>query len=187
MATGIVRPNANYINQWQLFGGAGAAWERVGENIEQPTAGDDATVQADDDDDNDIEEYQMGTLTGVLTITSITVWVFGTTLTNQPTINVYLGAYLGSKNCTWGLPANWTSYTWSGLSGTQAQLDAMRIKFVSPVHDKVTSCTLDCVYAVITYTEPPSGWEHKFLGLPGASIGKISGLPIAKVGKVKGL
>lgn len=185
MPTGIVRPNANYVNQWALWSGSGDAWERVDDNIEQPTAGGGDAVHADDDDDNDIEEFDMTTLTGVVTVTAITAWVYANTLTVQPTIDVYLGGYLGAKTCTWAVET-WTSYTWSGLSGTQAQLDAIRVKFVSAVHDKITNHLLDCVYLVITYTVP-SGYSHKFCGVLPANIGKISGVATANIGKVKGV
>lgn len=189
MATDIVRPNANSTNQWELFGGSGDAYERVNEEIEQPTDGNGEALRANDDDSGDIEEYEMSSISSVDEVTSITVWVWGHyTLGPQATIDIWLGGYVGVKTCTMpSAVAGWSSYTWSGLSYNQSHLDAMRIKFVAPTLGKNQLVILDCVYAIITYTEAVIGYGHDYMGVPAANIDEVNGVPTANIDNIKGV
>ena len=138
------------------------------------------------------------TIDDVDEVTQIVVNVYYSTVdadeapTGSCTIDVYLGGWLGTKSFTKPKAGGWQAFTWAGLSGSQADLDGLQVKFnaVGLGSGKYLGDVVS-VHAVnvdVTYTPTAGGgWGHKVNGVLPANIGKINGVLTANIGKVNGV
>ncbi|KKK78190.1 hypothetical protein LCGC14_2846050, partial [marine sediment metagenome] len=69
-------------------------------------------------------------------VTQIQIKVYGNESSLDSTVDVYLGSWLGAKQLDMGSTSVWNTYTWSGLSLSQTDLDGMQIKFTSVIPQK---------------------------------------------------
>ena len=194
MTTGYCDPNRDYDVNWGTPA-SGDHYICIDEGIRQSTSGTcgtGETVIAGPDDDGDTEEFNMETITETdINVSQIVVWTYGMVMStssgNRPTVDLYNGSgYEGAQTVTMEESNSWQSNTFSSIDMDQTDLNNFRVKYVAGTINKLQGCIICEMYAVVTYTTP-TGWGHKFLGVAGANIGKISGLPIANVGKVKGV
>ncbi|MHA2031369.1 MAG: hypothetical protein ACW99Q_18490, partial [Candidatus Kariarchaeaceae archaeon] len=125
----IVRPNGDYTTaQWEGSHG-----------------GDHADLVNEDPLDTDYYIYTSSSTSGSVSddfnmetfsiqsgnVTSIIVKVFGNETAIDSTINVYCNGWLGSKPLNMESGQGWYSYTWSGLTKSQSDLDDMRVEVSS--------------------------------------------------------
>jgi hypothetical protein len=149
--TTILRPNGDVSTNWDA--GCSGDYTCVDEVVTQPSAGDGNARRADANDDGLVESYQMETAM-VGTVTDITVWMYSYTeaTTRQPDVNLNLGGLLTPQTAAWGISYGWTSLTWTGLSGTQADLDDLQVIFTAnAVLNSNREHFLDTVYVEVTY------------------------------------
>jgi hypothetical protein len=140
------------------------------------------------------EFFNMTSIANVDEVTAITVYLYcfvqdtdqGTPCTK--TVNIDLGGFQGTKNISTG-GTDWQDFTWSGLSGSQSDLDSLVVRLYSgePVAGKILGDNIQIytIYATVTYTGG-SGYGNNFNGVASANIGKISGVATANIDKVKG-
>ena len=143
---------------------------------------------------NKIDIINMSSIANVDEVTQIVVWVYWWSIGSVALeMDINLGGWQSEKNIAAG-GAGWDSLTWGSLSGSQADLNGLQVKFDAgsltdgtgciPVSDQHHVCTM---YAVVTYTEAAGGWGHKFIGVAGADIAKVSGVLIANIADIKGV
>ena len=188
MATGILRPNATVTNEWYIGNHTG-----VDEDVTQPNipTGYPDDWASDPSDDNEI--IVMGfpnTIDDVDEVTNITVWTYGETMEDDdPEVSVNMGGWQVDQQCN--LPPfevpNWTFNSFNG-SWTQANLDALQVRFTADTPSKYGSHDLWCIYVVVTYDAVvPEGYGHDYMGVPAANIGSVSGVPTGNIDKIKGV
>lgn len=109
---------------------------------------------------NQIDNYTMGTIANVSTVSSVTVYIHHVegTASYQFQVGLFNGAgptqYGTTQNVTIRTTAQWDTVTISGLSLTQAQLDAMQVRLTCTRPGSGTSyCRVHEVYADVTYTQ----------------------------------
>ncbi len=64
-------------------------------------------------------------------VTEISIKIYGNETTIDSTVDVYCGSWLGEKQLDMSSSPGWNTYTWSGLSLPQTDLDGMKIRFNS--------------------------------------------------------
>lgn len=106
-------------------------------------------------DDNDIDQFSFGSTGSVLLITDITVTIWAYNSSGgviDPSIDVYLGGWLGAKLYDVQIqPGSEVSQTWSNLSGTQADLDGLEVRCIAPVIGKNQWCRISLLKVIVTY------------------------------------
>ena len=179
-----LRPNSTDANAWSV-----GDHTDVDEEVTQPNAGNSDLLSASDaaGDDNDVNTMGFpNTIDDVDEVTNITVWTNGNIVnTDTPEVMITGEAYVECLLTQGALV--WKSNSFD-VSWNQAELDALQVSYRADVDLKVSGCNIDVCYVIVTYTATGgAGWGHKFLGVVGASIGKVSGIPTADVGKIKGV
>ncbi|KKK53629.1 hypothetical protein LCGC14_3092870, partial [marine sediment metagenome] len=125
--TTIIRPNGDVTSEWESSH-AGSHSLLINET----------TIDANDfiytsslASANNTDEFYMSsfdTISGI--ITQLQIVINGEEVDVSSSIDVYCGSWLGEKQLEMSGVGNYT-YTWSGLSLTQTDLDNMKIKFES--------------------------------------------------------
>lgn len=193
MATANLNPNGDITVQWIQIGGSTYHFQEIDEGT-VPVTTDHVYVQGVGDVGK-IESFNMqSTTVGTVTQIEVKVYTYSYLVggSSLGTVDIYLGSWKGTKQIiNTNAVTQWTTYTWSGLSGSQAQLDALQVKFVAgdletnsncvTVHDYVFIYTM---YVIVTYT---TGYEHDFMGVPAANIGSVSGVPVVNIASIKGV
>jgi len=141
-------------------------------------------------DDDDLDSFHMtdGDIEGG-EATSITVYTNGFIVgVNTPEIVITIG---GLPLLVEDVPLTtiqlWKTNTLGGISWDQDDVNNLRITYVADVPDSKDRNWIYTCYAIITYTAAPTGWGHKFIGVPAANIAKVNGVPIANIAKIKGV
>ena len=159
--TGTIDPNGNgtTLQGTQTTCGAGGNYNCVNDAVRSPTApstsGDYITLASNKED-----IYTMSTVPNVSTVTSIEVFLYHkeSNAAMQPAIHLWNEAessFLASpQNTTNRTTAQWDSVTFSGLSLSQTDLDAMRIGVLceKTAAGAAGSCNAYALYAVVTHT-----------------------------------
>ena len=153
MTTGIVRPDQDYNCNWK-----GPHSANIDDPVTQPATGDLLICECDAKNDGLIEEFGMSTLSNVVanSVSQIIVWIYGRAESaNQADLDIYFGGgYETAQLCTLPSSNGWRSYTFGGLAGSQADLDALRVRFTAaPTVGNGDEMFIDVVYAEVTYTE----------------------------------
>ncbi|KKL99748.1 hypothetical protein LCGC14_1811320, partial [marine sediment metagenome] len=127
-ATGIIRPNGDVSAQWEASAG-GSHYVLI----------DEATLDINDfiytssnAPSTITDEFYLGFLdiiSGI--VTEIQIKVYGNETPIDSTVNVYSGGWLGAQQLNLAINPGWKTYTWTGLSLSQADLDGARIRFES--------------------------------------------------------
>ncbi|MFX1320378.1 MAG: LamG-like jellyroll fold domain-containing protein [Promethearchaeota archaeon] len=148
-STGIIRPNGDITTQWSM---STPHYTRLDEEIEDPTEGDSYYIYTCVP--SMTEQYHFETIAGVDTITQIEVKMYGKVTQNKrPTAQIYLGEWEDAKTCSWGPDLyTWSSLIWSGLSGSQSDLDNFQIKIKSP-SGYIGYLYLNTLYVIVTYQQ----------------------------------
>jgi len=187
MPTDYVDPNDDVSNAWVVSGG-GDAYDNLDDGVRQPDEPDADYIFAGDGNENDECIMRMGTLTDVDTVSSIVIWTYGkATSGERPTIDININGYQGVQTVLLDTSYSWKSNTFNG-NWTQSQLNDLLVKYkADTAYGKYDSTYIKACYGEITYTELVSNWAHKFIGVAGASIGKVCGVEIGNIGSVKGV
>lgn len=109
------------------------------------------------------DEFNMESITGVGSVSQIVIWVYG--LVDNALPSEYANVYANIKiDATWQTEQQilvskadqnvWKSVTFSGLSMTQAQLDALQIRLRADLNyiDAICTASVYAMYAEVTYT-----------------------------------
>ena len=187
MVVATIRPNSTIANPW-----FDAHHTYIDEEHNQPgDVGDDVLTIANKNDNDEV--FTVGfpnTIDDVDEVTNITIWTRGSSLLGtDPEIWLLLDWTTAEQQCTLDTVEAWTSNSFNG-SWSQADLDSLQLNYRADVDagQKADGHNIDVAYAVVTYTPTgPAGYQHKFLGIPSAKIGKVCGIPTANVGKIKGV
>lgn len=188
MATGITRPDGTEAGGWA--GSQSPNHEGINQGVTQPTAPDAENVTANDGDENDVDRYTFdNSIDDVDEVTQIKFWIYvqqnGNTWAD---INVDLGGWLGVVRFSPAAGPGWSSQTRAGLSGTQADLDGLRIQLTADSDmGKTAFIAIREIYAEVTYTAVPVGYGHKVNGVAPANIAKVNGILTANIAKVNGV
>jgi hypothetical protein len=76
------------------------------------------------------DEFNMGYLdVQGGTVSQVQVKVYGNETDVNSSINLFCGSWLGVKQLDMGSSSGWKTFTWTGLSASQTDLDNMKIKF----------------------------------------------------------
>jgi len=195
MAEGELYPNATPTANWGLVG-APTHHEAIDEDRASPNTGD--YIFANDVmGGTDIFDFA-NTIDDVDEITAIEVNLYyvSANADENPgggvTVDINLGGWQGTKNISKPHLLAWEAFTWAGLSGSQADLDGLQVRIIEsgfgPGKYIPDICNIYTMVIDVTYTATgPAGYQHKFLGIPSAKIGKVCGIPTANVGKIKGV
>ncbi|KKK72009.1 hypothetical protein LCGC14_2908200, partial [marine sediment metagenome] len=137
----IVRPDGDIASQWD--GTSSPHNTFLSENIEDPNIPDinsyiftSSFAPTSFITDEFTMSYLDINVGGI--VTDITIEVYGSeTIAIDSTVNIYIaGAWLTAKPLEMTIP-NWYTYTWTGLSYTQGDLDNMQIEFKSIRPDSI--------------------------------------------------
>lgn len=189
MATANIQPNGDSSVQWTLIGAATHAGA-VNEDEGSPSTAENIGATNPMGMDGYVDDFHMETVGSVSSVSQIQVYAYGSggaTYGGDASVDLYDGSsWQGYHSLSFFAGSNsWKSYTFTGLSMTQTDLDNCRVRFRADVSVSKSSVTIHCVYAVVTYTGT-GGYGNNFNGVASANIGKISGVATADIDKVKG-
>ncbi len=161
--TGIIRQDGDITVQWH---GTTPHYSRLNEEVEDPSSGNCVYIYTNENSRTD--QFSFNSILDIGTVTQIEVKMFamrygGVQYPNpkQPYVNIYLGEWQGQKICSWVVgdylsDMTWTSLTWSGLSGSQSDLDDFQLKVITSSSLQFSGYNyLDTVYIIVTYTPDP--------------------------------
>ena len=146
--------------------------------------------------DGEQECFGFDSISDVDEVTQVKVYTYGATSTagKLPEIEISWNngsSWEGLQQCN--LPVGGggeegeTDNTWSGLSKTQAQLNAFAVRYTADVPDKNDGHHINRVYVLVWYSEVVVGYGHDFIGIPAANIASIMGIPNANIDNICGL
>lgn len=176
MATGNINPTGDVSIAW--------SYPSTGTHYDDIASDDSLDIRASQGsgDDGDIDRFSFST-TDVEEgeITQLSVYIKGSSVFGgNPEMEIHCGGDLGIKEVVYN---GWT--TWSGLSKTQTQLDALELSLIADCAGKSYLNIIQYLYIQVTYTPASSGWGHKMIGVAGADIAKVSGVEIADIASIK--
>ena len=150
--TDIIRPSANFgTMQWTASGSA-SHFENIDEVVIQPTTGDDSDSNFATNQ-NQFEEFEMTTISGVATATQVVVWVYVKTVTNDGLdINLEGNSTTSAVSISPSTSFTWLSATFSSLSLSQTDVTALRVKFKSTKSGPADETHVATMYAEVTFT-----------------------------------
>ena len=174
-----IYPNATIQEQWNSTGSPNHA------EIDEvtPDVGDYVNAVGTTND-NKIDIYGFpNTIDDVDEVTQIAVRVYCINIDADESpagdvgnVDIDLGGYQGAKSINKPLNGLQT-LTWTGLSGSQADLDGLEVKLsVGTLSDgKIIpgSYQIYALSVLVTYTPVAAGYAHKVLGVLPANIGKV--------------
>lgn len=143
-------PNGDSSITWDESPDTTTHWSCLAETGDFPTNKFIYTATA-----NEVEILDMNTITlpTNTNVSEIEVWINGKNKcsNNDAQVNVYAGAWLGTKTFEFGSSTGWTHQHWTGLSITQAQLDGLQIKYTSPTVTGGGTITFEEMYVICHY------------------------------------
>ena len=180
-------PNGDIERGWVVSTGVNH-FAVLNDGVRQPATPVSDNIYAGDGDENDIDRFNMSSLTGVEQVTSITVWIYGNNTTGEHCqVDLYIVAWRGYQTVNMDSGYNWFSKT-CVVTCNQAQLDAMQVRFKADSAYGKYDCTwIQAFYCEVTYTEISVGYEHDFMGVPAANIDEVNGIPTANIDTIKGV
>lgn len=163
---GFVDPNGDgSTGNWSSTGTS--YYTEIDEAIRQPTA---ATITdyISATSNNTGTIYQnMGTVSGAVTTSDVTIWLYHNDGSNgQISVQLYNDdestTYSSSSTVTQSSVDAWDSVTFSGLSLTQTQLDALTIAITGGKNGGGAPATITVyeIYADVTYSSSPPTYEQ---------------------------
>ncbi len=159
MTTDFVDPDGDVTTEWSST--AGGHYTEIDDGQRQPATG--APLNEADyihqlgQAGNKDDEFNMGTIADVDEVTAIKVWIFVESdlaaSGSQVDGDINLGGAQGAKTIFLSTDAKgWYSVEWTGLTGSQADLDALKVK-LSFVETDGHEIFVYAMYAEITFTE----------------------------------
>lgn len=165
MATATIRPNGdNSPNAWTIESGSCPLHHDC---VDEVTP-DGNILYEIETGHADTEEFDMDNVPGdVSEITGIQVYVYGK-FVGGGTVGIwyYDGTWIGSLTPALTTAYSWKSVSWTGLTLTKAQGDALTIRMFANTIAKGSIIYVNTLYVIITYTLPAvTGWPHKWNGM----------------------
>jgi hypothetical protein len=152
-ATGIVRPNENNNMLWTTY-----AYTNIDDPVEEPAAGYGDTVWADQVDNLEKQQYDMGSLAGVDSVSQIVLHTRMAGFRGDVDCNIYIAeAWQTATNIYPGdseILAWQPTITWTG-AWTQADLDGLLLGFTAHTSGTPDYIEIDVAYCEVTYTPVP--------------------------------
>lgn len=164
-STGYLDPDGDDTTEWDETTGTDHYTEIDEINGDQDNLDEDDYIgNAPEPDVTDEDIFDMETLSDVDDVTSIKIYVYaGTEEASGPYLDadLYLGSWQGEKEVydSSGYASQWWSVEWTGLSASQSDLDAMKVKLISGTDAPFPgpSNYVYAMYAEITYTADGNG------------------------------
>jgi hypothetical protein len=148
--SGTIRPDGDSTPlTWTSTGGANHSTE-IDEVVTQPTPG---TTTDNVSNSTSGDQYTMGTISPVTTVTAITVWVYAMCSKGPSGLSVdlyYSGSTQHTNAVSIGTSYGWLSASFTGLSMTSANLDGLEIYIAGDAGGR--TYTVATIYADVTYT-----------------------------------
>ena len=192
MTDAILRPTSDDTTEWITIT---PHWNKIEEVVEDPTAGDGFAVGADENDAGQLEiqnydpSVSPNDIQDVDEVTQIVVkcYIKEDEDFSAWSIDINLGGWVETKYLNPTASYAWYTTTWTGLSGSQADLDSFQIKYTCPTTmGKIKFIQLDTSYAIITYTPAVGAYGNNVDGVQSANIGKVMGVLSVNIAKVNG-
>lgn len=183
MAVGYIQPNSDDVpNDWNPIG---TEYILIDEPYGSPNTTDYISAANIVGDDNKVSEFGFpNTINDVDTVTQIIVHTYGIrTGSPTPEVDLNIGGWQGYTECSIGTSWGWATDTFNG-SWTQAQLDAVQVRYRADVPGGGNINQISCVYLEVTYT---TGYGHDFIGVLAANIDEVCGVPSANIDNIKGV
>jgi len=164
MATGYVDPNGDAgTNNWIKMGVEQTYhYQHVVTATRQPS-NPGTTLGLIGTEDNLVDDFNMTTLTGVDSVSNVTVWVYGHKSNGgaptQCEVDINIGGAQGVHAIGLTDSDSWKSYSYDG-TWTSANLDGMTVRIISDVTMGGEVAVYD-VYCVVTYTPTAGGGVAK--------------------------
>lgn len=187
MTTGDIIPNADSSVAWSVTP-AGAHEAVIDESKASPSMADAILATQIGGYHGAVDDFHTSTLSPITNVTQIQVYAYGITLDGGALVDLYNGSgWEGYQDI--GIPTStgWCSYTFTGLSMNQTNLNNCRVRFQASVSVSKATVNIGCVYAIVTYTYTPPGYGHDVNGVPAANIGSVNGVPTANILSVNGV
>ncbi|KKN53508.1 hypothetical protein LCGC14_0601690, partial [marine sediment metagenome] len=136
---GVMRPDGDIISQWN--GTSLPHNTFLSENVDEPAEPELSSyifTSSRASGTNQIDEFSMDYLDiNSGTVTEISIKIYGSEAPSiDSTVNIYIAGAWETAQQLDMTTADWYTYTWTGLSYTQGQLDNMRVKFDSVIPNK---------------------------------------------------
>ncbi|MCH7883221.1 hypothetical protein IIA95_02300 [Patescibacteria group bacterium] len=150
--TAVIRPDGDFSVNWTSTP-SGTNFTTIDEVVTQPTAGDD-TDFIRSATNNQVDEFDMGTISNVDTATQVQVWAYAKADTNDDLgINIVIDGTPQTRQDI-GLTTGftWVSATFSSLSLTQTQVDGLRVQLVEAKAGPLDAVEVATMYADVTFT-----------------------------------
>ena len=151
----IIRPNDDKTTQWNRQPASGTHASKIDSDVVQPAAGNITTwIAAGAGQSAGVDEIYFSSILGVSNVSAVKVWLYAEEFLGTEgnvVVDVYLGALLGSKNVAWTTDPAWYSYSWTGLTKSQANLDGIYVKFTAPAMSGVDGVFVYTAYIEVTY------------------------------------
>ncbi|MFX1487565.1 MAG: PKD domain-containing protein, partial [Promethearchaeota archaeon] len=151
--TAILRPNGDVTTEWSP---EGDHWDRINESYP-----DGVKINTDDDEESDEWEFTSFTLPNDYVVTSIKIKFYGKSsgivmpIYGLVQYRIGTGSYSSSQATGFSTSYSWQTYTWSGLSLTQSDLDDLRVRCLSekvpPQQGGDGTLYIDTAYIKVTY------------------------------------
>lgn len=190
MATGEIVPDADITIQW--FASGSPAEGEIDESHASPNILDYIQASQALGHDNLICEFHCSSISDVGEATSVIVYTYAEGIA---TFGGHADVDFSPDGTNWeGYQAmtfavgswGWHQRIFPGLSMSQADLNACRVRFRANVPISKQAAQIACVYLVVTYTAP-SGYGHDYMGVPAANIDNVCGVPTANIASIKGV
>jgi hypothetical protein len=154
MTETVIEPNGDVSTPWST---GTPHWSKLNDGVTQPTAGDGTYIRADENDDLEVEEFDMEDVDiGSDTVSQVVIWIYARSSSKSYDFDVdiyWSGAWEGYQtvdvtvNNTWA----WFSVTFT-VSGGDADVDAMKVRIRSDSDIGKSGYTdVDAMYAVVTH------------------------------------
>jgi len=187
MTLGYIQPNSDNVpNDWLPIS---TEYTLIDEARGSPNTTDYISATNLTGDDNKVSEFGFpNTINDVDEVTQIIVYSYGIKVgTPTPEVDLYIGGgWRGYQECSVTTGWGWVGDTWNG-SWTQAELNAVQVRYRADVPNKNDVNQISCVYLRVTYTQVVLGYGHDFMGVPAANIDSVNGVPTANIDNIKGV
>jgi len=156
-AIGIIRPNGDSTPLQWTPSPSGSHYSTIDEIVTQPTAGTTSDIVDNQKNVSAIDQYMMETISGVNSVSAITVWVYTMCDKNASDMNIglyYNGSAQQTNVVSVSTAYSWLSTSFTGLNLSQSQLDGLEVQ-ITGVNGGRTY-TVATLYAEVTYTQATS-------------------------------
>lgn len=149
MGVGYIQPNSDDgPNDWQP---GTTEYVLIDEPYGSPSIADYIEAIFESGDDNKVSTFGFPNAITVYTVTQIVIHTYGSNVgINNPEIDLNIGGWQGYETCDLAGSYQWKLNTFNG-SWTQADLDAVQIRYRANLFGKSNAHYIACVYLEVTY------------------------------------